>query len=77
MLLKVKKNDSGDIIGASTIGFWFNHREYDASTEKYYMFATSVNDIESKTGFDLFANLPDAYEDAAESNPSWEAFQAF
>lgn len=77
VLLKVKKNDSGDIIGASTIGFWFNHREYDASTEKYYMFATSVNDIESKTGFNLFANLPDAYEDAAEANPSWEAFQAF
>ena len=77
VLLKVKKNASGDIIGASTIGFWFDHREYDASTEKYYMFATSVNEIESKTGFNLFANLPDAYEDAAESNASWAAFQAF
>lgn len=76
VLLKVKKNDDGDIIGASTIGFWFDHRVYQSS-EKYPSFATSVNDIETKTGFDLFVNLPDDYEEAVESNTNWEAFQSF
>ncbi|MBO6033966.1 MAG: phage integrase SAM-like domain-containing protein [Bacteroidales bacterium] len=76
VLMKVKTNSSGNVIGASTIGFWFDHREYE-SAEQYTSFATSVNDIEAKTGFNLFANLPDAYEDAAEANNSWTAFKEF
>ena len=76
VLLKVKTDVSGNVVGASTIGFWFDHREYESS-EKYTSFATSVNEIESKTGFNLFANLPDDYEDAAEANASWSAFQSF
>ncbi len=76
VLLKVKTDASGKVVGASTIGFWFAHREYESS-EEYTSFVTSVNDIESKTGFNLFANLPDDYEDAAEANASWPAFQSF
>ena len=76
VVMKVKTDDSGNMIGASTIGFWFKHREYE-SAEVFTSFATSVNDIESKTGFNLFANLPDAYEEAVEANASWAAFQAF
>ena len=41
----------------------------------------SVDYIEQKTGFDLFANLPgdnsSGIEKAAEANTSWMAFQNF
>ena len=75
VLLKVKRNASGDITSASTIGFWLEHKEYDNST--YANYAVSVNDIEAYTGFDLFANLPDDIEESAEANTSWTAFQNF
>jgi hypothetical protein len=37
----------------------------------------TVNDIESWTGFDLFANLPDDLEDAAENNANWNTLYNF
>lgn len=71
--LKVSK--SGDsIISASTIGFWFENKEY---SESYDQFTVSVDDIESWSGFDFFANLPDNIETSAESNTSWSTFQNF
>ena len=71
--LKVSK--SGDsIISASTIGFWFENKGY---SESYDQFAVSVDDIESWSGFDFFANLPDNIETSAESNTSWSTFQNF
>ena len=59
----------------STIGFWFEHKEYSTST--YADYAVSVNDIESWTGLDLFANLPDSIEETVEANSNWTAFQNF
>ena len=81
VFLKVKKDSSGNITGAKAIGFWFEHREYDSSTESYTDFAYSVDQIEAWTGFDLFTNLPGTestgIEKNAESNTSWDDFRSF
>ena len=75
-LLKVTMNGS-NVESASTIGFWFEHRDYDSKVEHYYDFATSVDFIEQMTDFDLFANLPDGIEATAEANTDWSTFQSF
>lgn len=75
VVLKVKRSGT-QVTAASAIGFWFEHKEY-AKTSTYTSYAVSVDEIESKTGFDFFANLPDDLEAAAEANTSWTAFQNF
>ena len=78
VLLKVKTNSSGAIVGASTIGFWYAHKAYGLSKgPDFTTFLKSVNDIEELTGFNLFANLPDAYEETVDANTNWSAFQSF
>ncbi len=78
VLLKVKTNSSGAIVGASTIGFWYAHKPYGLTKgPDFTTFIMSVNDIEKKTGFNLFANLPDEYEDTVEENTNWTAFESF
>ncbi len=74
-LLKVKTNAAGEVTSASTIGFWFEHKEYSNST--YSSYACSVEQIETYTGLDLFTNLPDGIEATAEANSSWSTFQNF
>ena len=83
--LKVKW-ENGKVASASTIAFWFDHREYDSQNEKYDQndpehgkppFFCSVNKIEELTGLDLFANLPDELEATAETNESWDDFKKF
>lgn len=76
VLLKVKRNSSKDITSASAIGFWFVHKEYE-SGDDFSNYVVSVDTIEQYTGFDLFANLPDTIESAAEANTSWTSFQNF
>ena len=67
---------SGETVtAASTIGFWLPHA--DLKDEKYADYAVSVDQIESWTGFDLFANLPSGLQTTAEANTSWSSFQSF
>ena len=82
--LKVKW-ENGKVTSASSIAFWFEHRNYD-STEKYNQndpnhgkppFFCSVNTVEELIGFDLFTNLPDDLEETVEAIADWEAFMAF
>ena len=73
--LKVNTNSSGTVTSASTIGFWFEHKDYSNST--YSNYAVSVDQIEAWTGFDFFVNLPDSIEATAETNTSWSTFQNF
>ena len=74
VLLKV--NRSGETVtDACAIGFWFVHQEYSGSS--YSSYAVSVNEIESRTGLDLFANLPDSIEETVENNSSWTTFQNY
>ena len=75
VLLKVNRDGDGNVSSASSIGFWFEHKEYNTST--YTNYAVSVNDIETWTGLDLFANLPDSIEETVEANSNWTAFQSF
>ena len=79
VLLKVKRNSSGKVTDASTVGFWYEHKNYKDSGKKYddSEFVTSVSQIETWTGFDFFVNLPDAIETVAETNQSWTDFQSF
>lgn len=74
VVLKVKTNSSGAVTSASTCGFWFENKAYSGS---YTSYSVSVDQVEQWTGFDFFANLPDAIEVTAESNTSWSSFQGF
>lgn len=74
LVLKVKYS-GGTVTSASTIGFWFEHKDYDDSA--YANYAVSVDQIETWTGFDFFVNLPDTVEAEAESNAKWSEFQSF
>jgi endonuclease G len=74
VVLKVNKSGS-TITDASAIGFWFEHKTY--SNVSYTNYAVSVDQIEKWTGFDFFVNLPDSYEETAETNSSWSTFQSF
>lgn len=63
------------VISASTIGFWFEHKDYDGTD--YTQYAVSVDQIEQWTGFDFFVNLPDGVEATAEKNSNWTTFKNF
>lgn len=76
VLLKVKRNSSGKITSALTIGFWTQHVA-NPEPSNYSSYATSVSQIETYTGFSFFANLPDELKEAAKSNTSWSQFQSF
>lgn len=56
VLLKVKREASGKISSASTVGVWLPHRVY--SGESYQIYTKSVAEIEALTGYNFFANLP-------------------
>ena len=75
VVLKVNTNSSGEVTGASTIGFWFENKAYSGSA--YDNYTTTVDQIEAWTGFDFFVNLPDAIEASAETNSSWSTFKAW
>ena len=75
VLLKVSRDGEGKVSSACTIGFWMEHKEYTSSN--YANYAVSVNDIETWTGLDLFANLPDGIEETVEANSNWQTFQNF
>ena len=74
-LLKVKRNSSGTVTSASTIGFWLPHEILKG--KQYADYAVSVAQLQQWTGFDFFVNLPDSVEAAAEENSSWTDFQNY
>jgi endonuclease G len=74
VLLKVRRS-GGTVTAASAIGFWFTHEAH--SGENWQNFAVSVDEIEQKTGFNFFANLPPSVEASAETNTNWNTFRNF
>ena len=59
---KVMMKRKGD--GFTAIGFWYDHKKNtDGVSTKY---AKSVRDIENLTGYNFFANVPQAKQDAME-----------
>ena len=77
VVMKVRRNSQKQVTSASTVGFWFEHRQYTNKNETYATYAKSVDDIERLTGFDFFVNLPDSVESDAENNSSWSTFSSF
>ena len=65
-LLKVKNNQY------SSIGFWLEHKEVNYSYEKqaplsvFKETVVTIDDLEQKSGFDFFHNLPDNIETPVE-----------
>ncbi len=74
VVLKVERS-GGQITDAMAVGFWFEHKVY--SDSNYEAYAVSVDEIEKMTGYDFFANLPDAIESVAEQNASWSKFSSW
>ena len=74
VVLKVDSDSHGNIVDASTIGFWFENRSYSGS---YTNHTVTVDQVEAWTGFDYFANLPDDIEQRVERNASWSSFVEF
>ena len=82
VLLKVTWSGSGNnktVTAAKAIGVWIPHQQYN--NNDYSSCIYSVDQIETWTGFDFFANLPgdnnSGIEKTAESNTSWSNFQSF
>ena len=78
VLLKVKWTGSGadrTVSSAKAIGVWVPHVQYESND--YSSYVCSVDQIETWTGFDFFANLPDDLESGAKSNASWSDFSGF
>ncbi len=75
VLLKVHRDGGGNIIAASTIGFWVEHKPI--AKEDVMQYSCSVNQIEKDTGFNFFVNLPESIEEGAESNSDLNAFKSF
>lgn len=73
-ILKVRRS-GGQVTAASAIGFWFTHEAH--SGENWVNYAVSVDEIERKTGFNFFANLPPPVESSAERNTDWNTFRDF
>lgn len=60
------KNSDPTQDGYKAIGFWMKH---EANTRRdFRSFAVSIDELEQKTGLDLFCNLPDGIEDIVERN---------
>ena len=74
VLLKVKRNGH-DVAEASAIGVWLEHKDYTGNSWSDHV--VSVDEIESYTGIDFFANLPDTLEATAETNTYWKTFYNF
>jgi len=74
VLLKVKRSGSS-VSSASAIGYWLPHRKLSGASFSGY--SCSVDDIEQKTGFDFFVNLPSEISSKAESNTSSSTFNRF
>ena len=74
-VLKIK-TVNGYITDACAIGIWLEHKAYESSD--YTPYIVSIDEIEAKTGFDLFPGLPDVLEESAEkARPTWTEFQNF
>lgn len=62
MTLVARKNNT-----YKAIAFWLEHRDYGDGPFNFEDFAISVDELEQKTGFDFFHNLPDNIENEIEA----------
>lgn len=79
LLMKCSFNAGGTMTAAQGIAFMYTNQAhsgnyYGTDTETGEDFVYSINDIEERTGFNFFANVPSALQEAAESNTSHSWF---
>lgn len=60
-VLRLTFDTGGNITKSEGAGYWFNH------TGDQSCHTVTIDEIEAMTGFDFYANVPDAYELSAES----------
>ncbi len=65
-IMKCTFNSSGDVTNAQGIAFVYTNASH--SGENYVSGATSIDAIEARAGFDFFAKVPAAKQNAAEAN---------
>lgn len=66
MALVARKNNN-----YKAIGFWLEHHDYGNGPFNFENYALSIDELEQKTGFDFFHNLPDAIENAIEAQADY------
>ena len=65
-LMKCSFSSSGEMTSASGIGYLFE-KNGEYSNTNYSNYSVTIDEIEALTGFDLFANIPEGLQAAAES----------
>ena len=63
----------GTVTGAQGIAFVYTNESHGSDSYYKASYVTSINNIETRAGFDFFAAVPAAYQDSAEENTdaSW------
>ena len=69
--MKCSFNASGAIVSAQAIGYIFENRAY--TDTKYSSCSTTIDEVEKRCWFNLFAIIPEAIQSKAES----QAIQVF
>lgn len=65
-LMKCSFSSSGEMTSASGIGYLFE-KNGEYSNTNYSSYSVTIDEIEALTGFDLYANIPEELQAAAES----------
>lgn len=65
-LMKCSFSSSGEMTSASGIGYLFE-KNGEYSNTNYSNYSVTIDEIEALTGFDLYANIPEDLQTAAES----------
>ena len=65
-LMKCSFDASGAMTAATGCAYLFENRPY-VNKESYQSYKFTIDEVEARAGFDFYHNVPDEFEDAAES----------
>lgn len=69
LLMQCGFNSSGEMTSAKGVAYLFKNQSY-SKTDDYNNYATTIDAVESRSGFDFFANVPSQFQEAAEKQSS-------
>lgn len=73
-LMKCSFNSGGTMTGATGIAFVYSNESHSGDNYNDSKFVTSIDAIETRAGFDFFANVPPSLQTTAEQNGSLNVF---
>ncbi|MCR5327042.1 MAG: DNA/RNA non-specific endonuclease [Bacteroidales bacterium] len=78
-LMKCSFDSSGEITGASGTAFIYTNEAHSGVSYNDSAFITTIDEIESRTGYDFFPRVPSEMQNAAEavSTALWEGLRSF